>query len=78
MAWLCYRIRHKKWKKEFQNGKCFSEGDGETIGLTENMARLQRRMISGPERARVINNVDSFKNKSKIKANHQIYDTMNS
>ncbi|VDI50437.1 Hypothetical predicted protein [Mytilus galloprovincialis] len=37
-----------------QNNKLV-KGEGGAIGLTENMAQLQRWMVSGPEMARVIN-----------------------
>lgn len=41
------------------------KGDGGAIGLTENMAQLQRWMVSGPEVARVINEFESAQEQIK-------------
>uniref|UniRef100_K1R491 Uncharacterized protein n=1 Tax=Magallana gigas TaxID=29159 RepID=K1R491_MAGGI len=47
-----------------QNNKLV-KGDGGAIGLTENMAQLQRWMVSGPEVARVINEFESAQEQIK-------------
>ena len=55
-----------------QNNKCV-KGDGGVIGITENSSQLLRWMVSGPEVARVVNEMSYIENgkfnESKFKTN---------